>query len=89
MSEDKPKAEPAPIRTTGVPVLMYTCEAEAGGCGMLGYVQGIQAVKHWTRGGIGQVTCRCGAVIVIGKKEVPRIITPQQHAQSVAAAIKR
>ena len=82
---EQPEAPQAPkrIRTTGHPGIAWQCEPVQGGCGMQGIVPGAEAVQHWGRGGKGEITCRCGAVIVIGKPEPSRIVTPAQHAAQV------
>ena len=84
-----PASKPVELRTAGLPGLLWVCEEAKGGCGAQGIIRGADAVKHWLSGGIGQITCKCGVRLLIGKPERPRIVTPAQHAAEVAAITRR
>lgn len=74
------------VRCEGQAALLWHCAPERGGCGARGAIVELEAVKHWARGGRGQVQCQCGAAVDIGKQEEQRrIITPHEAAKQRVA----
>lgn len=83
MTDEQQPAESKRVHCHGQPALLWVCPPEQGGCGASGAIHNVEAIKHWSRGGLGQITCQCGAIVTIGRKaDQPRILTPAQFAAS-------